>query len=332
MSRLALARFRFRLRSRVHLAWWVCLLFLGLLSSASATTYALLVAVDRPAALPQRLWLRGPDNDAALLRQLLGERGVQPNHITWLGRAPGSDGLATRAAIEAAMQGLMQRLQPSDHLVLHLAGHSVQVPQRPGAEPEADGLDEVFLTADTQAWDPVQGVLPQALYDHDIGRFLRALAQRGVRVLALFDSCHAAGLHRAAPGRPARLRGVAAAELGVPQSAAVVSAGKKANKATREVAARLLLGGPQWATKDQGLVLALAARSHESTPEAWLPTGAPQARVHGVFSFAVVRALRSGAGDAEALRRALAKSYAQDGRLAPVPMVLGEGLLLPLRP
>jgi hypothetical protein len=45
-----------------------------------------------------------------------------------------------------------------------------------------------------------------------------------------------------------------------------------------------------------------------------------------------VQALRAGAEDAAALRRALAASYAQDGRASPVPLVVGEGPLLQPRP
>ena len=296
--------------------------------STMGATHALLVAVDRPAALPQRLWLRGPDNDAALLRQVLLERGVAPEHITWLGRAPAANGPATHAGITSAMHSLLQRLKSGDHLVLHLAGHGLQVPQRPDAEPEPDGLDEVFLTADTHTWDAAQGVLPQALYDHDIARFVSTATQQGVRVLALFDTCHAAGLQRGAPGTPTRQRGVAAAELGVPMGATAPALSRVGSASPTgwlaAVAARrqntAVPGAP---------VLALAARSHESTPEAWLPQGSAQARVHGVFSFAVAQALRAGTSDAGALRRALADAYAQAGRSTPVPMVLGEGPLLP---
>lgn len=294
-------------------------------------THALLIAVDRPAALPQRLWLRGPDNDAALVRQALLQRGVAAERITWLGRAPAASGPATRAGIEAALHALLLRLRAGDHLVLHLAGHGVQVPQRPGAEPEPDGLDEVFLTADTQPWDAAQGLLPQALYDHDIGRFISDLAQQGVQVLALFDTCHAAGLQRGAPGSPTRQRGVAAAELGVPQGLAALAASRARNTGAGWLVHRMSASPTPHASSPSGPsgpVLALAARSHESTPEAWLPQGSPQARVHGVFSFAVAQALRTGSSDAGALRRALADAYAQAGRSTPVPMVLGEGPLL----
>jgi Caspase domain len=295
---------------------------------APGHTHALLISVARPAALPQRLWLRGPDNDAALMRQALLERGVSADRITWLGRGPAAINMATRAAIEAAMQSQLQRLQPGDLLVLHLAGHGVQVPQRQGADQEPDALDEVFLAVDTQPWDAAQGLLPQALYDHDIGAFLDAAAVRGARVLALFDTCHAAGMHRGAAMATQRQRGVAALELGVPQGAAAVAASRARRAPAGAVTASLLRRPAQ----QQGWVLAFAGRSHESTPEAWMPPGSTQARVHGVFSYALVKALREGVEDAAALRRAMVRIYASEGRDWPVPLVLGEGRLFPPRP
>jgi hypothetical protein len=280
--------------------------------AASAQTHALLVGVGQVAALPKRLWLRGPANDVELMRLALQARGASARHIVCLSQNPG-DAAPTQDAITQAMQALMQRAQPGDQVVLHLAGHGVQVPQRPGAPAEPDGLDEVFLAADTQPWNGPEQRLPQGLYDHDIGAWLVALSAKGCRVLAVLDTCHAAGLHRG-NGSFTRQRGVAAAELGVPRQA-------RPN-------AHYGIYGLQQAPLAPGLVLALAARGHESTPEEWLPKAAPQARLHGVFTHAVVQALRQGAADAAALRLAVAGQYAAAGRSSPVPMVLGQGAIL----
>lgn len=286
-----------------------CAWSLLLTSPAWADTHALLVAVGKVQALPARLWLRGPENDVALMRAVLQERGVPAQNIASLSAAR-SDTPATHAAITQAMAHVAQRAHAGDTVVLHLAGHGVQVPQRPGAEAEPDGLDEVFLTADTQAWNAAQGVLPQGLYDHDIGAWMNALVARGVRVFGVFDTCHASGMHRGAPGASTRWRGVAAAELGVP-----------AHITTRRAQAALR------APTTNGRVLALAARAHESTPEEWLPKGSPQARLHGVFTYAVVQGLREGVADASAMRQTVAKQYAVTGRASPVPVVLGDGAL-----
>ena len=287
-----------------------------LAAQATPQTHALLVAVGRVAELPPRLWLRGPDNDLQLMRQALLERGVPATHITSLGAAPGATAAATGAAIGQAMQTLLLRAQPGDQVVLHLAGHGVQVPPRPGAPAEPDGLDEVFLTIDTQRWDAQRGLLPQALYDHDIGAWMDALAARQVRVLAVLDTCHAAGMHRGTTATSAytRQRGIAAEELGVP-----------ARQTTGAGAAPPAASATRAPPSAPGRTLALAARAHESTPESWLPKGAPQARLHGVFTYAVVQALREGARDAAALRDSIARQYASAGRASPVPMVLGAG-------
>lgn len=278
--------------------------------AAVADTHALLVGVNRVDALPRRLWLQGPGNDVVLMREALRARGVADERVVVLADGvAGAAGRPTRAAIAEALSALQRRVQPGDHVVLHLAGHGAQVPQRPGGD-EPDGLDEVFLTADVQPWDGTAGVLPRALYDDEIGDFIDALVDRGATVLAVFDSCHAAGLSRD-QGRGARVRAVPAAELGVP-AGPLAGGAKAAHGRLRRTDSR---------------VLALAARGHESTSEEWLPRGAGLARtrVHGVFSFAVVQALRNGAGSPQEMLDAVRQHYAAERREAPVPQVIGQG-------
>lgn len=277
---------------------------------ARAETFALLVGVSQVESLPRRLWLQGPGNDVVLMRDALRGRGVAEDHIVVLSDArPISAGRPTWAAITEAMAMLKRRVKAGDHVVLHLAGHGAQVPQRPGAD-EPDGLDEVFLTADVRPWDASAGRLPRALYDDEIGDFIDALVDRGATVLAVFDTCHAAGLSRD-QGRGTRARAVPAAELGVPSPAALPATSSGAGSARRTDAR----------------VLALAARAHESTGEEWLPRGAglARARMHGVFSHAVAQALKEGADSPPALLRALRERYAQERREAPVPQVMGAG-------
>ena len=199
---------------------------------AAAEGHALLIGVSRVAALPARLWLRGPDNDVALMRQALLARGFDAAHITVLAeRTPGAAARPTRSAIDQAFAALLAHVQPGDGVVLHLAGHGVQVPQLPTPSrhgkrppwPEPDGLDEVFLTADTQAWNDVEGRLPNALLDDEIGEWMDALVDRGATVWAVFDTCHASGMSRAgaAAGTGTRWRSVGGGELGVPALAAL---------------------------------------------------------------------------------------------------------------
>lgn len=282
-----------------------------------AAKYALLVGVGEVAALPRRLWLRGPDNDVALVRQTLLMRGFAADHITVLaslGAGPFVHARPTRAAIARAMAEVLARAQPGDQVVLHLAGHGAQVPQAPdSAMPEPDGLDEVFLTADTQPWNATQQRLPNALLDDEIGAWIDALVDRGAVVWAIFDTCHAEGMSRGERNGP-RLRSVAAAELGVPAGLPARPKAVAGKPAALPAAQRL-----------DGRVLAFAARGHEATAEEWLPRGAGllKARLHGVFSHAVALALQGGVTDVQGLRSALQQRYAQDGRRTPVPLVIG---------
>lgn len=297
----------------------VCMALIAPTGFVQAETHALLIGVSEVAALPKRLWLRGPDNDVALMRDTLVARGVSLLRIILLAspRIPGSS-RPTRRAVADAMQTVLGRVKPGDSVVLLIAGHGTQVPKPAGGDwPEPDRLDEVLLTTDVLAWDATRGELPNALRDDDIGEWIDALVDRGASVWAFFDTCHAAGMARG--GAVTRFRGLAAAELGVP--AALPPAVPTPPRAVAKSASL-----PTWPRTD-GRVLAFASRGHEGAPEEWLPKGTPRQRIQGVFTFAVSEALRDGASDAAGLSRAVLESYARAGRLSPVPQVIGAGTL-----
>lgn len=309
---------RLALCSAWALAW---LLGCVPLPGAWAAEHALLIGVNEVAALPPRLRLRGPANDVALMRQALIARGVPAHHITVLAqRSPWAAAEPTHDAVRRAMERLATLAGPGDTVVLHLAGHGVQVP-RPArhqqAQPEPDGLDEVFLLQDSGHWDATRAELPRVLRDDDIGAWIDTLVDRGARVLAVFDSCHAAGMARQ-PQAHARWRSVAGAELGVPLHAPAERRPPQA-------------GPTAPAPRTDGRVLAYAARGHELAGEEWLPKDAraSQARVQGVFSFEVAGALAAGANTAAELVAALRDRYASARRVSPSPLVVGQGPLMP---
>lgn len=306
-------------RLRLH-AGVVLALVLWALPAAGAEQHALLIGVNSVEALPQRLQLRGPANDVTLMRQALLQRGFDARNITVLAQGtPAATAAPTQREVLQAMERLAQRVRPGDTVVLHLAGHGVQVPQampaRQASAPEPDGLDEVFLLQDSGSWDAAQAQLPRGLRDDDIGAWIDALVDRGARVFAIFDSCHAAGMARA-PAGPTRWRSVAAVELGVPLSA-------------MPVAQPIAPAGIRRPGRTDGRVLAYAARGHELAGEEWLPKGASlaRARLQGVFSFELAGALMAGARTAEDLLAALRERYAAAGRHSPTPLVLGSGPL-----
>jgi hypothetical protein len=116
------------------------------------------------------------------------------NDMAAMGRAAGFQPtvLLTEAATSVALLGLLAHcagLQGGDRLLISLAGHGAQVPDRNGDE--ADGLDETWVLYDRM-------VLDDELYT----ALLRL--QPGVRVVLVPDSCHSGTVDRAVPSRRPR--------------------------------------------------------------------------------------------------------------------------------
>ena len=299
----------------------VCIVLALFCLPALATDRALLIGVADYPDLPRRLWLRGPVNDVALMRDVLIARGMRPEHQRVLASRAGGADEPTRFNILAAMQAVRSAALPGDRIVLYLAGHGAQQPQpaSPGRRPvEADGMDEVFLPADVRQWDGVgnQAAIPNALLDDEIGEWMDALVDAGATVFAVFDTCHAAGVARA--GRGQRWRSVSAADLGLPSARPAANANAKARKAEE--------AGRQVGRTD-GRALAFAARTHEATAEEWLPRGARLGanKVHGVFTYHLAAALRGVEPlNAAALERRISAAYGQEQRVSPTPLFMGS--------
>ncbi len=177
---------------------------------AQAETRALLVGVsayDESIGLAN---LRGPENDVALLSQVLKNRGVQD--ITTLTNGETGDAIPTRAAILAAFADLAATAQNGDFVYIHLSGHGTRQADQNGDE--SDGLDEVFLPTDTARAEPGAGVIPNAIVDDEIGRAVDAIRASGADVWLVMDSCHSgSGLRAGSIGTASRF--VDPAQLGV---------------------------------------------------------------------------------------------------------------------
>jgi hypothetical protein len=285
----------------------LCLLPLA----AHAVDRALLIGVSDYPALPRRLWLRGPINDVALMRTVLAARGFDATAMRVLvSRAAPSDE-PNRANILQAMESLRLATQPGDRVVFYLSGHGSQQPQPPqhGTRPtEPDGLDEVFLPSDVSPWDGQAATagITNALLDDEIGEWMDALVDRGAKVWAIFDTCHAAGMAR---GGPTRWRSVDPAELGLP-----------ATRRAKTVPVRS-------AARTDGRTLFFAARTHELTGEEWLPKGAAarQSRIHGVFTYHLAAAWASlGKVDSTELELQIRNRYREEHRASPTPVLQGD--------
>ena len=164
----------------------VVLTIAGWPDPAGAESRALLIGVsdyDDSIGLTD---LRGPANDVRLLRDVLTARGVERIQIL----ADGVDGAArpTRAAILDAFDRLAAEVGSGDFVYIHLSGHGTRQPDRNGDE--TDGLDEVFLPADTARAEPGAGAIPNAIVDEELGNAVDRIRDAGADVWLVMDSCY----------------------------------------------------------------------------------------------------------------------------------------------
>lgn len=313
------------------------------------TNHALLVAVTAYPNLPPKAALIGPNHDAVLVRDYLTSAApvkFEAGNVTLL--ADGVDGAAsspTRAHILASLKAIADKAQRDDFVYLHFSGHGAQQPEtRTGNE--TDGLDEIFLPADTGKWvDQTRGV-PNALMDDDIGNALDAIRDKGAFIWIIFDACHSGSATRAAPvGEDGYVeRKLPSEDLGIP-AAAMAAAAANAKPAgepavgQREAAFTLApepqtraapLGGQQSATGAEtiakgGMVAFFAAQTIETTPEMPLPRGNPDANRYGLFTYTLFSKLAENPNITyRQLGHAVLQQYQADSRQRPTPLFEGE--------
>ncbi|WP_160476553.1 caspase family protein [Cereibacter sphaeroides] len=122
-------------------------------------------------------------NDAEAMRDLAVQRGYETRLLT--------DAQATREALRGAMTDAAQQLEPGGIFLMSYAGHGAQIGDFNGDEgdgPDRDRLDETLCLHDAMLVD-------DELYQ------LWAAFREGVRVVAVFDSCHSGSILRASANR-----------------------------------------------------------------------------------------------------------------------------------
>ncbi|MBL9106812.1 MAG: caspase family protein [Myxococcales bacterium] len=146
----------------------------------AATRHALLIGSPRNG-------LTAAEASVTRMRACLARRGfVVPDAGVLVGQS------ATRAAIVAAFDALLARVEPGDTVVLYYAGHGNLFPDRPSLASLVPSVSHPLLEpmdiADSDA-DHFNGLL-----GGELRLLLRALARLCDTVTAIFDCCHAAGL------------------------------------------------------------------------------------------------------------------------------------------
>lgn len=144
-------------------------------------TRALIVGVD---AYDGRLALRGAVNDARLIAEVL--RHWTRETVLLL------DHDATVARILDTWRRMIEQSQRSDTIYVHFSGHGIQVPTNDPRE--LDGKDEAFLTIEYRRDE--RGQIQGVLLDNTIDELAAEMERKGVRLVFVADTCHAAGLTR----------------------------------------------------------------------------------------------------------------------------------------
>ncbi|WP_332875672.1 caspase family protein [Massilia sp. S19_KUP03_FR1] len=177
---------------------WLLLLLVGAVAGA-AERHALLIGVSSVPALPRSAWLEGPRHDVPAMRAALLAQGFAPEHVVTLADGVAGAAAPSRAAILAQLARAGATLQAGDVLVLYWSGHGLLMPGPAGLWQTPAGQQVRLLAGDARI-DPVTRQLAGTVGSNDIGRAIDTLAARGVQVVALFDSCYAAGGTRGEAG------------------------------------------------------------------------------------------------------------------------------------
>jgi len=288
---------------------------------------ALLVGVSRYDNLKEGLQLKGPANDVALLRKTLVGRFQFPdkNIVALSEAAGGPKKRPTRANIEREFRALAHTAQPGDQVVILLAGHGSQQPEKAPPHPlypRPDGLDGIVLPADVGSWDGAAGTVTNAIVNNELCDWLRAITEKQASVWLVVDTCHARSMTRGAE----IARDVPPQELGVPREAldrARARAARRGGKtrggdATRAASLDLPADGER-------LAALFACRSDQFEPEGPYPEDGSEREYHGLLTFTLCEVLAQAARPLtyRELGQRIAARYDAQGRSDPTPLVAG---------
>lgn len=261
---------------RLLLAAWALACPVAVGPATAAERHALLVGVSSVPALPRNAGLEGPRYDVPAMRNALLAQGFQAASIVSL-----ADGAAapTRSAVLAQLALLTKTLHPGDVLVIYWSGHGVLMPAHAASDAMQPGQQVHLLTQDSRI-DPQTRQLAGGMGSAEIGLAIDALAARQVQVVAVFDSCHAAGSTRGDAGLV--WRGLAMTDLGGRTSIA---------QPAGRIAEHLSDTG-SLARERPNFVGFFAAEPQQRSAEALRSEHAGQAR--GLFTRALITALQDG--------------------------------------
>ncbi len=307
--------------------------FLGTMVATTAAeareNYALIAAVSDYPNLDEKYWLKGPKNDAVLVRDFLLNNApvkFEPQNITTLGSGEGLE-LATKEAILRELGAIAGKAQKGDFVFLQFSGHGSYQPATEADLTEQDGRDEIFLAADTKMADGGP-FMPNVVTDNEFADAFTAIRKTGATLWLIFDSCHSGTITRGAPGEDDLvMREIKPTDLGIPESAFAEIQPAEDSSATRAVP---LSAEVYEADATMGDMIAFfAAQSTETTPEkgyeVTLEDGSVVKQNYGVFTHTIFSAMAQNPGQTyRQLAQTVLANYAAGNMLKPTPLFEGS--------
>lgn len=299
--------------------------------AGSPATHALLVGVSEYPSLDRSQWLQGPVNDVQLVGDVLtGPRYKVPKKriVTLSGWPKEEASRPTKHNIKKAYQALASKAKKGDIVFILMSGHGSQQPANTDPKDiETDGLDEVFLPADTTKWDPKTKTIQGAITDDEIKKWTDAIRDKGALVWIVFDSCHSGTMTRGTGHAQRVNRRV--------DPAILVPATELPSHPTASLSLRLEKGSDLAASdvdqpKRGKLIAMYAAQSLEPTFE--LPMPPPYGPRRGLFTTTLMEVLLAApsALSYRDLAETVAVVYRSNEVMQPTPLVEGDGLDLPV--
>jgi caspase domain-containing protein len=162
-----------------------------LLTAEGRPVHALIIGID---AYQHVRPLKGASADAHDIESVLRKMGVT-DLVALL------DAQADRDSVLRAVNAMLERVAPGDLIVLSIAGHGAQEPERvKGSQP--DGMDDVFLLP---GFEINAAGSRQRIMGSEFNHIIKQFENRGARVLFVADVCHGGGMAREVDPRAAEL-------------------------------------------------------------------------------------------------------------------------------
>jgi Caspase domain len=164
---------------------------LKLSSPEGGEVRALVIGIDEYQHVRQ---LKGATADARDIEASLRSMGV--HDVTALINAQ-----AERSSVLQEISAMVERTRTNDVVLLSIAGHGTQEPERiKGSQP--DGMEDVFLLP---GFEPTPAGSQQRILGSEFNHFIRQFELRGARVIFVADTCHGGGMVRDIDPRAAEM-------------------------------------------------------------------------------------------------------------------------------